>query len=80
MVRRDGAEAKKERMEQIAKRLTAALYVESPISLSKMTAQIEYDFGLSKTTIKEYLQTLQELERFTIDEANNQIRKVTEKT
>jgi ABC-type microcin C transport system permease subunit YejB len=75
MVRRDGAETKKERMEQIAKKIQGALYRESPISLSKMVAQIEYEFGLTKLKIKEYLKTLQDLERFTVDEPNNQIRK-----
>jgi predicted DsbA family dithiol-disulfide isomerase len=78
MVRHDGAEAKRERMEQISRKIQAALYVENPISLSKIVAQVEYDFGLTKTRIKEYLKTLQDLERFKIDEANNQIRKVAE--
>jgi len=78
MVRHDGAEAKRERMEQISRKIQAALYIENPISLSKIVAQVEYDFGLTKTRIREYLKTLQDLERFKIDEANNQIRKVVE--
>ena len=75
MVRRDGAEAKKERMEQIARKIQALLYAQNPILLSRTTAQIEYDFGLTKHRIFEYLETLQNLGQFEIDRDNDQIKK-----
>ena len=78
MVRKDGAEAKKERMEKIARAIQAALFNQNAIPLSKTIAQFEYDFGLTKAKVMEYLGTLQNLERFTIDEENNQIKKYKE--
>jgi hypothetical protein len=73
MVGMDGAEAKKERMEQIARKIQGALYVENPLMLSRIIAQIEYEFGLTKAKIQEYLEILENLGQFTIDEENNKI-------
>jgi len=78
MVRKDGAEAKKERMERIARKIQAALYKEKQIPLSKTIAEIEYDFGLTREKIREYLQTLENLGQFMIDEEGNKIKKTTE--
>lgn len=78
MVRKDGAEARKERMEQIAKRIMAKLSMEKEISLSKETAEIEYEFGLRKERIMEYLEILEKLTRFVLDKDNDKIKKITE--
>jgi hypothetical protein len=78
MVRKDGAEAKKERMEQIARAVQAALHKDEEIPLSKTIAQIEYDFGLTREKIWGYLQTLEKLGQFMIDEDGDKIKKTSE--
>lgn len=78
MVRRDGAEARKERIERIARKIMAKLNREKEISLSKEIAEIQYEFGLTKEKIMEYLKILQDLGRFIMDEDNDKIKKATE--
>ena len=75
MVRRDGAEAKKERMQQIAKHIQALLQKESSVLLSKTIAVLEYEFGLTKERILAYLETLEKLGQFTIDKELDKIKK-----
>ena len=74
MVRRDGAEAKKERMELIAKMILGGLTQNKELILSDMIAAIEYQFGLTKEKILEYLETLGKLGRFTLDKESDKIR------
>jgi len=76
MVRKDGAEAKKERLESIAKKIMSALSQELEISLSKTIAVIEYEYGLSKEKALEYLETLEKLNRFVLDKDADKIKKM----
>lgn len=78
MVRKDGAEARKERIEQIAKRILSKLYNGKEISLSREIAEIQYEFGLTKERIMEYLEILQTTDRFRLDKDRDKIRKLTE--
>ena len=78
MVRKDGAEARKERIEQIARKIMAKLNKEKEISLSKEIAEIQYEFGLTKEKIMEYLEILEKLARFVLDKDNGKIRNITE--
>jgi hypothetical protein len=78
MVKRDGAETRKERIEQIARKIMAELNKEEEISLSKTISEIEYEFGLTKEKTMEYMKILQDLGRFIIDEDNDKIKKATE--
>ena len=77
MVRRDGAEAKKERLGSIAKKIMSRLSQESEISLSKMIAEIEYEHGLSKEKIVEYLETLEKLGLFVLDKDADRIKRIS---
>ena len=77
MVRRDGAEARKERIQQIICRVVAKLNRGEEVVLSKTISEIQYDFGLTKQTIIEYLEIGQDLGRFEIDAENDRIKKPT---
>jgi hypothetical protein len=79
MVRRDGAEARKERIAQIAKSIQAALFQNKEagwISLSKIVSQIMIETGLTRNKVMEYLQLLSDAGQFVLDESNDKIRRV----
>ena len=48
MVRRDGAEIRKERMQEVARLIHRTLANEKQVSLSKTLALLQYEFGLTK--------------------------------
>jgi len=78
MVRRDGAEARKERIAKIAANVKAALYLNKDlgyISLKKIVAKQELGTGLTREKILEYLALLVEADQFEIDLEKDQIRK-----
>jgi len=77
MVRKDGAEAKKERLESIAKKIMSSLSQEMEISLSKTIAVIEYEHGLSKEKAVEYLEILEKLNRFVLDKDADKIKRIS---
>jgi hypothetical protein len=77
MVRRNGAEARKERIQQIAQYIHAKLDDEEEIFLSKTIAELQYKFGLTKARIIEYLEVLEKLGHFIIDKELDKIRKPT---
>jgi hypothetical protein len=75
MVRRDGAETRKERIEKIARFIQAALFKEKENSLSKTLAQLEYETGLKEQTLMEILRLLEKLGQFVIDVENDRVKK-----
>jgi len=77
MVRRNGAEARKERMQQIAQYIQAKLHNAGEVSLSKTVAELQYKFGLTDERIMEYLKILEKLGEFIIDKELDIIRKPT---
>lgn len=80
MVRKDGAEVRKLRIKEIAKKIHAALYesANGEIFLSKTIAIIMYDTGLTKDRVWEYLQVPFEMGQFQIDEVNDKIKKIAD--
>lgn len=55
MVRRDGAEVRKERIQQITKHVLSLLHKnDGEIPLSKTIALLQYEFGLRRATVMEY--------------------------
>lgn len=76
MVRRDGAEVRKQRIQEIGRRIMALLNKHGEVSLSKTIATFQYEFGLTKEKLREYLRVLEAMERFTIGEEENKIHKV----
>jgi predicted transcriptional regulator len=75
MVRKDGAEARKERLQRIAQAIQAALHKEGELSLSKTMASLQYEFGLTKDRVQEYLEILENVGQFEIDKQNDKIKK-----
>lgn len=80
MVRKDGAEARKERIKNIATAIQASLFKNKEsgldyIPLKKTVALLELDTGLTREKIVEYMALLQEADQIEIDHEKDQIRK-----
>jgi len=78
MVRRNGAEARKERIQWIARYIQARLHKEGELSFSKTIVELQYESGLTKERILEYLKIPENLGQFVIDEKLDKITKKTE--
>jgi hypothetical protein len=76
MVRKDGAEARKERLQKVAQAIQGALHKEGEISLSKTAASLQYELGLTKERTQEYLEILEKLDHFVIDLEFDKIKKI----
>jgi GTP-binding protein EngB required for normal cell division len=78
MVRRNGAEARKERLQEIARFIQRALYTSKELSLSNTLVQVEYNFGLTGAKAMEYLRLLEKLGQFILVEKEDKIKKSAE--
>jgi len=78
MVRRDGAATRKDRMQEIARKIHGLLANHRELSLSKTVAMLQYEYGLTKGKIIEYLEILESLEHFSIDVERDRIQKISE--
>jgi len=78
MVRRDGAEVRKERIQEIARLVHRSLHNHGEILLSKTLATLQYEFGLTKDKIQEYLEILEGLGQFLIEKEEDKIKKITD--
>jgi ribonucleotide reductase beta subunit family protein with ferritin-like domain len=78
MIRRNGAEARKERIQKIAQLIQARLRNENEISFSKTMTALQYEFGLTEERILQYLKILENLNQFAIDEKHDKIKKTIE--
>lgn len=79
MVRRDGAEARKERIERIARTIQAGLFANKDtgyVPLKKTVARVSIEIGCTPQKIMEYLELLAITDQFVIDHENDQIRKI----
>ena len=79
MVRKDGAEARKERIAEIAKTVQSFLYQNKEsgeVPLRKVLAQIMISTGLTRVKVLEYLQLLNDAGQFELDEKNDMIIRV----
>jgi hypothetical protein len=79
LVRKDGAEARKERIAKIAQSIMSALYEAKQqsklyISLRKTVAILEFETGLTKEKISEYITLLQDMGKIELDAEKDQIR------
>lgn len=75
MVRRDGAEIRKERMQEVARIIQRRLLNEKELSLSKTVAFLQYEMGLTKEKLTEYLGILESLGQFVLEKEKDRIRK-----
>ena len=78
MVRRDGAEVRRERIQDIAKNLQRLLLNHNELQLSKVFAGLQYEYGLTKAKLTEYLEILQGLGQFVLDRERDKIIKASE--
>ena len=78
MVRRDGAEVRKERIQEIARLIQRSLHAHGELSQSKTIATIQYEFGLTRDKIQEYIGILEGLGQFVIDKEQDKIKKLTD--
>ena len=78
MVRRDGAEVRRERIQQITSRVLSLLHKHGEIRLKKTLATLEYETGLKRETLIEYLKTGEDTDHFTLDFENDKIKKIAE--
>jgi hypothetical protein len=81
MVKKDGAETRRERISQIAKDLQAAFYEKKEngekeeLSLSKFISLEMYRTGLTRDKVIEYLGIIEAMGQCEIDSENDKIRK-----
>jgi hypothetical protein len=78
MVRRDGAEIRKERMQEVARLIHRTLANEKQVSLSKTLALLQYEFGLTKEKLMEYFTVLESLGQFVVEKERDRIRRISE--
>jgi len=77
MVRRDGAEVRKERIQEIARIIQASLLKNSGgLSLKQTVATLQCETGLTSEKIMEYLVVLENLGRFTLDKEHDTVKKI----
>jgi hypothetical protein len=77
MVKRDGAETRRQRITLIAKMAHSAIHTSQngEISLEKFVASVMYETGLTQEKIMEYLRVSEKMGQFEIDDVNDVIRK-----
>jgi len=78
MVRRDGAEIRKERIQEVIRKIVALLHNHKEIELDSTVAVLEYETGLRPEKIMEYLKIGDRLKRFELDIDRDKIRKIKE--
>ena len=81
MVKRDGAETRRERISKIARDLQSRFYEKKikgkkeELVLSKFVAFQMYETGLSESKIMEYLEIIKKMGQCEIDSINDRITK-----
>ena len=75
MVRKDGAETRRQRIQEVAVTVQKALNQHNPLSLSKTLAALQYTSGLTKEEQLEYLSIMEANSQFVIDHEKDQIRR-----
>ena len=81
MVKKDGAETRRERISQIARSLQAAFHEKkekgeiAELKLSKFISLVMFNTGLTKEKVVLYLEVIQDIGQCEIDSENGKIRK-----
>jgi len=68
---------RKERLQEIARMILSQLNIHGEISLLKTVATLQYEFGLTREKILEYLHVLEDLGRFALDDEHDKITKIS---
>lgn len=82
MIKKDGAETKRERIAKMAQMIHAWLHQAKEqglnyIPLKKTAAKLEFEFGLTKEKIMMYLEVIEQNDQIEIDAEIDQIRKLS---
>lgn len=77
MVRKDGAEVRKQRMHEVAQAVLKSLAQMNPLSLSRTLASLQYSTGLTREKLTEYMGIMQEMGQFVVNVEKDQIRRET---
>lgn len=77
-MKRDGAEIRKERIQEIARNIQKQLHNHGELPLSKTLAAFQYEFGLTKEKLTEYLEILEGLGQFIVDKQYDFIKRVSD--
>jgi len=81
MVRRDGVAVRTERIREITKLILSLLHkYNGIINYSKTFLMLQYEIGLTKDRLVEYLQIAAGTDHFVIDKEKDEIRSVTFET
>jgi GTP-binding protein EngB required for normal cell division len=80
VVRHNGADARRERLQEIARLIQRVLHTKEELSLSGMLIQIQYNFGLTEAKAMEYLRLLEKLGHFVLVEKEDKIKNAVEGT
>ena len=75
MVRKDGAAIRRERLQEIARAIHRGLAKHAELPLARTVATFQYEYGLTKPKILEYLGILEGLGHFFMDHENCKIIK-----
>jgi hypothetical protein len=75
-MRHDGAEVRKQRIEEIARAVMSALNAKGELQLSKTVSALQLS-GLTEEKIMEYLEILENNDRFTLDRDHDKIKKAS---
>ncbi len=80
MVSRDGAQIRKERIQEITQRIVGLLFKNGgKLPLNKTIAILEYETGLRQEKIVEYLNIGANVGRYAIDNENDEIKAINER-
>ena len=82
MVRRDGAETRRERITQIAKSVQSSLYQNKEqgwIPLAKTISKLMFETGLTWEKVREYLEIIQNAGQFEIDPESDRISRLQQR-
>ena len=80
LMRNDGVDARKERIQAVARKIVASLTTNKDIgwiSLATTIADIQYEEGLTEKRIMEYAAIGEKRGLYVIDKENNLIRRAT---
>jgi len=75
---RNGADMRKERIQEIAQFLQRLLNKNPQLILSNTLAELQYQFGLTESKLLEYMIILEKRGQFVIDRVNDKILKPSE--
>jgi len=76
LVRNDGAEARKQRIQEIIKGIASKLNQGENVFLSSTVVEIQYGYGLTQRTANEYIEIGEKLQRYKIDKLDDRIKQI----